>query len=266
MTPLAGRRILVTRDEGRDGTLSTLLRQEGAIPVLQPVLDMVPLLDPAARSAIRRELDTARWLVVTSPRAVAFLAEAGVFDSPPPPHLRVAVAGSRTAAALESRGWPTHLVPERAGGEPLLEAFLALDEAPGGTVVFPASARAGDVLPRGLEAAGYRLEMVALYTPRPREQDVSWWEEELGGGLAALTFTSPSAVEGLVEGLGDAPVLDRLRALPAAVQGPTTAEAARQGGWLLVEEASPRTFNGLVAAVERLLQDPAPSRNPDLRV
>lgn len=255
-------RILVTRDEEPHGPLSSLLTEAGAHPVLRPSLEVVPLLDVPARAALREELASMDWLILTSPRATAFLEDAGWFDAPPPRRVRVAVAGEKTGETLTGHGWPAHLVPERAGGEPLLDAFLALGEPPGRRVLFPASAQAGEALPRGLEAAGYLVRTVPLYAPRPREQDREWWEATLDAGLAALTFTSPSAVEGLVQGVAE-PHLDRLRTLPAAVQGPTTGAAALEAGWCRVEEARPRSFQGLVAALERLLQDPVPSPEPD---
>ena len=262
MDALRGRRIAVTREEEADGPLSTLLREAGALPLPRPTVEMAPLLDPQGIRRALAPLPEARWLVVTSPRAVGYLAEAGVFGEPPPPGLRVAAVGPSTAEAVAGEGWPVHLVPAEARGEPLLEAILEEDDAPGGLVVFPASGHARDVLPEGLEGAGYEVLRVALYEPRdvPRPPDA--WAEDLDQGLAGIVFSSPSAVKALGRTLGDDPVGRHLRRLPAAAQGPVTGQAVRAAGWERVKEAEPHTFPGVVAAMAALLteiSDPAVS-------
>lgn len=256
MGHLVGRRILVTRDEGPGGPLCALLRREGAVPVLRPTVQVRALLAPEDRGpALLPLLRGARWLVLTSPRAVDLLDEGGIFRHAPPPGLRVAVAGSGTAAAVEAAGWPVALVPEDAGGAPVLDAMLAEDrDRDPGRVVFPASSRARSTLPDGLRTAGYRVDQVSLYEPAVPEADPGGWDAAAGPGqLDALTFTSPSAVEGLVAMVGQGPTLEGLRRLPAATQGPTTGDAARSLGWGVVAEAEPRTFQGLVKILETLL-------------
>ena len=254
MGALSNRRIVVTRDEPDDGTLCALFRDAGAVPLLQPTVEVAPLHDAVARRALLPDPAEVRWLVLTSPRTVALLAEAGWFAAPPPATLRTAVVGPRTEEALSGVGWSAAVRPDRAGAGPLVEEIRRQDGSPGGTVLHPVSARADARVPEGLEAAGYHVVRVDLYAPRPRALDAEWWSSHLVPGptcLAALTFTSPSAVDGLAGQLDPGPILDRLRSLPAGVQGPTTAAAAARAGWGRLVEANPRTFAGLVGALER---------------
>jgi uroporphyrinogen-III synthase len=266
MTSLEGRRIVVTREEPGEGPLSRALLESGAVPLVAPTVEVVALHDSDERRDLLPPLDEVDWLVVTSPRTVDLLADAGVFDDPPPTGLRVAAAGARTGAHLAAVGWPADRVPEDAGAEPLLATLLAglegaggRAEGPGGRVLFPASAQAGTALPRGLADAGFDVVRIDLYAPRPLPQDPTWWQEQLHRGLDALTFSSPSAVDGLARGLEEAALMTSLRVLPVGVQGPTTARAARAAGWSEVVEARPRTFQGLVDALGAWFPDPTRS-------
>jgi uroporphyrinogen-III synthase len=234
------------------------------VPLVAPTVEIAPLHPPEARRALLPSLGGFDWLVVTSPRTVDLLSEAGAFAGRRPEGLRIAAVGDRTADRLASVGWAADRVPEKAGAEPLLAALLSDvgDEAgstaaTGGRVCFPASAQAGDALPRGLESAGFEVVRIDLYAPRPVPQDPTRWTEWTREGLDALTFTSPSAVDGLTAGLDEPGLLAALRAIPAGVQGPTTGAAARTAGWIDVIEAHPRTFEGLVDALEAWF--PAPS-------
>jgi uroporphyrinogen-III synthase len=245
---LRGRTVAVTRPEPPDGPLAAALSVRGATPVHRPVLEIRPLESGSLTDAVAG-LPDVDWLVLTSPRAVSALAGVGVFGSPPPPSLRVAVVGARTAEAVRECGWPVDLVPATAGAAGLVEAFRAAGVREGARVLFPASARARPELPEGLEAMGARVRSIAAYEPVPKPLvEADWTGPDGAPDWDALTFTSPSAVDALTAGLPDR-VLRPLRCLPAGVQGPTTGAAVRAAGWSAVVEAEPRTFAGLASAL-----------------
>lgn len=259
---LDGRRVAVTRAEAEGGTLSRALAALGAAAVHCPVLQVAgPEDERELREGLER-LPDMDWLILTSPRAVEVLDAHGVFAAPPPEGLRIAVVGVRTAEALHEAGWRAHVVPEPAGAIPLLLALEARGVGRGARILFPASERARTVLPEGLRERGARVHQVVAYRPAPVRLDPA--DAARLAGVDALTFTSPSAVEALASSV-DPDGLAPLLALPAGVQGPTTARAARAAGWAHVVEASPRTFDGLAGALAREL-GPAvatpPFRNP----
>ena len=66
--PLAGKRILVTRNEDSDGPLSQALAALGALPVCIPLVDHAPPEDPAPLLAAAREADSFNWIALTSAR------------------------------------------------------------------------------------------------------------------------------------------------------------------------------------------------------
>lgn len=250
---LHGRTVVVTRPESEDGPLADALRSLGARPVHRPVLGVRSTgLALGLRSALAPP-HTPDWLLLTSPRAVAVLADSGVFEQAVPPGLRVAVAGDRTAEAVRRRGWPVDVVPEPAGAAELLLAMGEAQVGSGDRILFAASSRARPQLAEGLEAMGADVETVPIYGPVARPLDLAEWAHPEGSTpWDALTFTSPSAVEALEGALPHA-VLEALRRLPAGVQGPTTGAAARDAGWPLVVEARPRTFRGLAQSLAEQL-------------
>ena len=71
--PLAGRRVLVTRAAHQAGKLSQGLRALGAEAVEVPVLEIRPPLNFEPLDAAIANLDTYRWLILTSANAVLAL-------------------------------------------------------------------------------------------------------------------------------------------------------------------------------------------------
>jgi uroporphyrinogen-III synthase len=90
----------------------------------------------------------------------------------------------------------------------------------------------------------------ALAAPAERERLRALFRDGL---LDLVTLASPSAAEGLLD-LAGPDVL----AVPAAVIGPVTAEAARALGYQVVAEAEPHTAEGLVSAVAKWASDSRP--------
>ena len=110
-----------------------------------------------------------------------------------------------------------------------------------------------DIAPAGLEEAlatkgwtpvrvdAYRTRMPKTLPPKAREALAS-------GGVDAVTFTSASTVRGFVGALGV------VRGNPKVVCiGPVTAKEARARGFRVSGVARPHTIEGLVAALERVL-------------
>jgi len=188
------------------------------------------------------------WTCFSSPRAVTAVVTR---VHAPPEGLKVAAVGPSTAAALAEAHWPVHLVPEEATGEGLVTAFRQAGGLAGARVFFPASAIARDVIPEGLRALGAHVDQRIAYRMISLAPDPEACRTVLDSGeLHAVTFASPSAVEGLRAALGE-PLFSRLaREVPAAAMGPTTAETLREAGWSQVEVAGTPNMEGLVEAAE----------------
>ena len=172
------------------------------------------------------------WVVFTSANAVGPVFER-LRDARDFAGAKVAAIGDGTAAALRSRGVEADLVPARFVAESLVEAFPG-PPAPGAAVLVPRAAVARDVLPDGLAALGYRVDVVEAYrTVHPPPSDEV---RAALSGADAVTFTSSSTVTGLVELAGPA-------SIPAVVAciGPVTAATARRHGLAVAVEAGEHT-------------------------
>jgi uroporphyrinogen-III synthase len=101
---------------------------------------------------------------------------------------------------------------------------------------------ARDVLPDGLRAAGWDVDVVAAYrtVPAPLTDD----QRARAETADVVTFTSSSTVERYLEAMGDRPV-------PGVVAciGPITAATARDHGLSVDVVADEHTIAGLVRAL-----------------
>ena len=244
--PLFGRTIVVTRAREQASELRSRLTALGASVVELPSIAIEPV-----DFALPRLADFA-WLVFTSVNGVhAFfdrgLAPAGL-DARALGGLRVAAIGPGTAGALAQRGIRVDLVPERFVAESLLAAFPAPD-ADGARVLLARAELARDVLPEGLGAAGYTVEVLPVYRTVTAAPDPAALALVRDGGVDAVTFTSSSTVRNFVDLVGPLPD----PAPPIVSIGPVTSDTARELGLTVTAEAATHTIDGLVTTLCTLL-------------
>lgn len=244
--PLFGRRVLVTRTRQQASALSEALRAAGAEPVELPVIEVTEPLDGgAALRSAAGDLSAYDWVVLTSPngaeRLLAAVAAAGG-DARSFGSARVAAIGPSTAAVLAAGGIRADLLPERFVAESLLDAFPAPGAGDRGRVLLARAEVARDVLPDGLRAHGWAVEVVDAYRTVPAT--LTDEQRALGLGADIITFTSSSSVERFLESAG----VDAVPPVVACI-GPITAGTARQHGLTVDIEAEVHTIPGLVDAL-----------------
>ncbi len=232
--------MVVTRAAQQAPVLAGMLHRLGAETVELPVIRIEEPSDggQALRSAAAR-LGTYDWLVVTSVNTVERLVPL-LGDPPDTGPTRVAAIGPGTAVALTGAGLRVDLVPERFVAESLLAAFPS--PSGGRRVLLPRAAAARDVLPRGLRAAGWEVDVVEAY--RSVGDHPSPPALASAADADAITFTSPSTVRSYLELAGPG-------AVPPVVAciGPVTAAAARQSALEVAVVAEVHTMQGLVDAL-----------------
>jgi uroporphyrinogen-III synthase len=158
--------------------------------------------------------------------------------------VRIAAIGPGTANALTRRGVRADLVPERFVAESLLDAFPA-PTADGERVVIARAEHARDVLPEGLSARGYTVEVLPVYRTVAATPDADDLARVKSGAVDAITFTSSSTVTSFCDALDALPDPQ-----PLVVSiGPVTTETARAHGLRVDHEADPHTIDGLVASL-----------------
>jgi uroporphyrinogen-III synthase len=241
--PLVGMGVVVTRDDGDSGVLSRALRARGATVLHWPTVRWAPAADPAPLTTELGRLSTFHWVVFTSPRAVDAVAER---RDTLPEALRVAAVGRSTAEAARLRGWRIDLVPGVQTAEALAQAMTEAGAGAGNRVLFPASEIAGVTLEEGLGRAGAEVVRVTAYRTVPVPIDRAACGRALrAGAVQVISFTSPSAVSGLAQGLGDSLFTEAVASTVMAAIGPTTAGALRSAGADRVIEAEDHSLTGL---------------------
>jgi uroporphyrinogen III methyltransferase/synthase len=242
--PLFGLTVAVTRPDHQAGDLADALRAAGAEPVLAPAITIDGPADggDALRAAVA-DLAAGRydWVVVTSAngarRLLAVLRDARGFGP-----TRVAAIGPGAAATLRTGNIEADLVPAEFVAESLLAALP--DPPPeGGRVLLARAAVARDVLPDGLRARGWTVDVVEAYRTATALLD--------DGARAALadvdvvTFTSASTVTRHLEQVGGPGAVTGV----VACIGPITAGTAQEAGLDVAVEGPVHTVAGLVDAL-----------------
>jgi uroporphyrinogen III methyltransferase/synthase len=215
--PLFGRRIQVT---GGDG-VTARLRALGADTADTPAIGL------AAVDFVVPDLARYDWVLVTSANAVdRFFAQ--LRDARQLGTAKVAAIGAATAAALERWRIVADVVASPSTAEGLLEA---LPDAPA-CALLPRAEVAREVLPEGLRARGWDVDVLPVYrTERRAVTDA---------GADAIVFLSSSAVDAFVDANGTT------TSAAIACIGPITAETARSRGLDVAVESPAGTVTALV--------------------
>ena len=203
-----------------------------------PVIDIVDPADGGAalRAAGARLAQPGHydWVVLTSVNGAERLLAA----APPPWPANVAAIGSATASRLADSAVVVALVPPRFVAESLVESF----PAGAGRLLLTRAAVARDVLPDGLRAKGWTVDVVEAY--RTIAPDIDERQRREIAACNIVTFTSPSTVHNFVELLG----FDAVPPIVACI-GPITAAACREHGIAVHVESALHTVAGLVDAL-----------------
>ena len=236
--PLEGRTIIVTRAASQAAELTTLLEDYGAKVIACPTIE---IREPDSYERLDEALDHLYgydWLIFTSTNGVEFflkrLTDRGLkvdeLDE-----IRVCAIGQRTADKLHDAHVHVDLVPSQSTAEGV---FAAMSEFVGGedrlrglNVLLPRAAIGREHLPKALETAGARVDVVTTYqTVLPENFDRGKLGAMLTGSGDCIAFTSPSTIKNLAK-LFDTHDLGKvLPGMAVACIGSVTASAAAEYG------------------------------------
>lgn len=243
LRPLFGVRAAVTRPAEQSTALADLLRNAGAEVVSTPT---IRFQDRPFSPTIRSELDSVRdggydWLVFTSAHAVKLffghLHHLGR-DSRALHQVRIAAIGTRTADALTLEGITPDLLPKQMSQEGLAGA---MQTEPGERVLIPRAAAAREVLEQELAARAVDVQVLPLYdTIADRDGIANLRRLLTRGRLHAVTFTSASTFEKILEVIKAEDLPKLFADVCIASIGAATSEAIRRHGLSVhVEAPSP---------------------------
>jgi uroporphyrinogen-III synthase len=256
---LADKRVVVTRAAEQSQPLIAALREQGAVPIVLPLVAFAPPDDLAPLDEALRNAGTNDWMFLTSQNALrALQARSAALELQLPRVLsgvRIATVGPVTAEAARIAGLDVAHVATKHQGVALAEELAA--QVKGKKVLLPRSDRANRDLVDTLNRLGARvLEVVAYKTVAASDQELLNHEAELRGGADVVLFFSPSAVHHLFDLLGRARFLAFSQEAAFTAIGPVTEKALRDAGVTRIVAARDTTVDAAVAALAEFFAKP----------
>lgn len=257
--PLSGRTVVITRALQQAAEFVAELEGYGARVVVCPTIEIA---EPDSFDRLDEALNHLYgydWVVFTSVNGVDYflrrLKETG-HELHEIDELRVCAIGEATAEKLREAHVHVDIVPHEFKAEGIFSALVQFvgghDELRGLNFLIPRAAVARDFLPRALEEAGARVDVIAAYrTVVPKDLDRGRIGAMLAGGADCIAFTSSSTVRNLAQ-LFDTPDLSSaLKGVTVACIGDITAQTAAEHG--LEVAIQPEQFT--IAALARSIAD-----------
>lgn len=249
-SPLAGKRVVVTRPEPQAPELAEPLQSLGATPILFPTIAIRPLVEtgPLDEAIERLAKGAYDWVIFTSVNGVALFWErlealgknVLIFDG-----VQVAAIGPATGTALSQNGVEADYIPEEFVAEAIAEG---LGDVSGRSILLPRAAIARKTLAEMLTEQGAEVDEVATYRTLPAEPDETAVAELATADI--FTFTSSSTVRNFVKLVGGKEAALRLtQGARIACIGPITAGTVAEMGRTADIVAETYTIDGLVAAL-----------------
>src|SRR5215213_857643 len=261
--PLEGRTVIVTRAASQAADLTTLLEDYGAKVIVCPTIEIREPDNYARLDEALEHLYGYDWLIFTSTNGVEFflkrLIDRGLQISDLD-EIKVCAIGQRTADKLHDAHIHVDLVPSQSTAEGV---FAALTEFAGGdehlrglNVLLPRAAVGRDHLPRALEQAGARVDVVTTYqTVLPENFDRGKLAAMLAGSGDCIAFTSPSTIKNLAKLFDTHDLGKTLPGMVVACIGSVTAAAAAEYGLQVDIQPEQFTTKALAQAIARYYLD-----------
>jgi uroporphyrinogen III methyltransferase/synthase len=249
MQPLEGRTIIVTRAASQAEELTKILEDFGANVIACPTIEIRELDNYERLDEALDHLYGYDWLILTSANGVEFFLKRlntrglKIEDLD---EIRVCAIGQRTADKLHEAHVHVDIVPSQSTAEGV---FATLSEFVGGAerlrglnILLPRALVGREYLPKALEDAGARVDVVPAYqTVLPEDLDRGKLSAMLAGSGDCIAFTSPSTIKNLAK-LFDTHDLGKvLPGLAIACIGSVTATTAVEYG--LRVDIQPTSFS-----------------------
>jgi uroporphyrinogen-III synthase len=251
-SPLAGKRIVITRAAQQSEAIARELSALGAIPVVLPLVEFEEPGDFSALDGALSQTEQFGWIIFTSGQAVRAVAarseRLGRPLSKAASKSRIAAVGPVSAEAVRQVGLPVEYVAKNHNGVALAnELGERLREQ---QVLLPRSDRANPELPAALRGHGAQVtEVIAYRNLIPGAVDKQNLGKIAAGEADAILFFSPSAVQHFGELLGSEKLRSLQEQMAITAVGPVTANALRLAKVERMVLAADTTAGAVLAAL-----------------
>ncbi len=255
--PLAGRTVVITRARLQAEEFVIELERYGARVLVCPTIEIAEPESFERLDEAINHLYGYDWLVFTSVNGVdhflrRFQATGHELDEID--ELKVCAIGEATADRLRDEHVHVDVVPHEFKAEGVFNAliqFVGGQEALRGlNFLIPRAAVARDFLPRALEKAGARVDVVTAYrTVLPDSVDRGRVTAMLAGGADCIAFTSSSTVRNLAQLFDTHDLSTVLKGVTVACIGDVSAQTAAEHGLLVEIQPEQFTIPALARAI-----------------
>jgi uroporphyrinogen III methyltransferase / synthase len=255
--PLKGITVVVTRAASQASELSNALESYGAKVLACPTIE---IREPESYERLDEALDHLYgydWIIFTSANGVGFfmkrLTSRGLkvedLDE-----IEVCAIGHRTAEKLHETQTHVDVVPSHSTAEGVfaaLSGFVGGDaQLRGLNILLPRAAVGRDFLPKALERAGARVDVVPTYqTVLPENLDRGRLRAMLAGSGDCIAFTSSSTIRNLAQLFDTHDLGNALPGVVIACLGPITAATAVEYGLRIDIQPEKTTTADLARAI-----------------
>jgi len=261
--PLAGRTVVVTRAASQAGDFINALESYGATVISCPTIEIT---EPESYERLDEAIDHLYgydWLIFTSANGVDYflrrLTTRGV-NVAELDEVKVCAIGEATADVLRDAHIHVDVIPSQAKAEGVIAALIEFvggnDKLHGLNFLIPRAAAGRDYVPKMLEGAGARVDVVTAYrTVLPQDLDRGRLSAMLTGSADCITFTSSSSVKNLALLFDTHDLGEKLKGLAIACIGDVTAATAAEYGLHVDIQPQETTVSALAEAVAKYFQD-----------
>ena len=245
---LAGKTVVITRARAQAGEFVTELESYGADVVVCPTIQIKPLEDYARLDEAIEHLYGYDWLIFTSVNGVDHFFERlsqQQRDAHELDEIKVCAIGDATAERLQSFQVHVDVVPAEFKAEGVYAALVSFvggeESLRGVNNLIPRASVARDFLPKALDQAGARVDVVPAYsTLLPDNLDKGHVAAMLSGNADCIAFTSSSTVRNLASLFDTQDLSVPLADVVVACIGDVTTNTANEYG--LTVEIQPQEF------------------------
>jgi uroporphyrinogen-III synthase len=256
-SPLAGRRIVVTRPREQAADWRVRLAGEGAEVVELPLIQVTKHYDKQTLVEIFAELGQYEWLVFTSANGARFFFEEflkGFEDIRALGLVRIACVGEATADVIRGYHLRVDLQPKKANAEELAQAMLERESIDSAKILVITGNLNRDTLVDKLHEARAIVDRLPLYkteeTDLAKDPVAAEFREK---GADAILFASPSAAQSFFDQAGALKLAAKAKRPLAGSIGATTTATMKQLGLPVDFEAAEPSLDSLVAALRQKL-------------
>lgn len=256
-SPLAGRRIVLTRPREQVAEWRSRLEAAGAEVIELPLIQVTKHYDKSTLVEIFAELGQYEWIVFTSANGARFFFEEfikGFEDIRALGLVRIACVGEATSDVVRGYHLRVDLQPKKANAEELAQAMIERESIDSAKILVVTGNLNRDTLVDRLHEARAIVDRLPIY--RTEETDLA--NDPVAGefrakGADAIFFASPSAAQSFVDQAAALKLSPKAKRPLSGSIGATTTATMKQLGLPVDFEAAEANIDSLIKALSRKL-------------